>query len=156
MSCTKRQLVQAALDELGIAGFEFDVDPQQLEQALSRLDSMMAEWSAEGVNLGYLLPSIAGNSNLSDIAGIPDWAQKAVGVHLAIDIAPTYGKAINPETRIKAKKSWDVLLARSTFPPEMRLGALPSGAGNKSIDAPFLVPEGEDLVTGSGSDLEFN
>jgi hypothetical protein len=45
---TKRQFVTSAFEEIGLADYVFDLQPEQLEGALRRLDSMMAEWNAAG------------------------------------------------------------------------------------------------------------
>ena len=46
MGYSKRQFVEAAFAEVGLASYVFDLQPQDLEQALRRLDAMMAEWNA--------------------------------------------------------------------------------------------------------------
>jgi RNase H-fold protein (predicted Holliday junction resolvase) len=53
---SKRQFVEAAFAEIGLASYAFDLQPQDLEQVLRRLDAMMAEWNAKGIRLGYPLP----------------------------------------------------------------------------------------------------
>ena len=42
MGYSKRQFVEAAFEEVGLAAYAFDIQPQQLESALRRLDAMMA------------------------------------------------------------------------------------------------------------------
>lgn len=44
MSYTKGELVNAALEEIGLASYEFDISSESSESALRRLDSMMMEW----------------------------------------------------------------------------------------------------------------
>lgn len=52
MAYTKRDIVAMAFEEIGLAGYVFDLQPQQLEGALRRLDSMMATWNGKGLRLG--------------------------------------------------------------------------------------------------------
>ena len=59
MSWTKRQFINAALEEIGLASYVFDIQPEELESALRRLDAMMADWNAKGIRIGYPLSSIA-------------------------------------------------------------------------------------------------
>ena len=41
MGYSKRQFVAAAFEEIGLASYAFDLQPQQFESALRRLDAMM-------------------------------------------------------------------------------------------------------------------
>jgi len=65
MGYSKRQFVEAAFEEVGLAAYVFDLQPQQLESALRRLDAMMAEWNAKGIRLGYPLPGSPQNSDIN-------------------------------------------------------------------------------------------
>jgi hypothetical protein len=132
-----------ALSEIGIASYEFDASPEMLQQALERLDLMMATLDADGMKLGYALPSMVDGSDLDDEAGIPDWARAAVYLSLAIDIAPTYGKTVGAETRTRWAAAMDSLARRAVRFPPIRLGALPAGAGAKGSSV-FI--ESEDAV----------
>jgi hypothetical protein len=131
MSYSKRQLVLAALGEIGMSSSLFDLSADQIEEALGRLDAMVAEWNGRGVRLGYLIPGDPKGSVLGADSGIPDWAYDAVITNLAIRLAPSYGKAVSLETKATARQGWNTVLARSVAPVEMRLDALPAGAGNK-------------------------
>lgn len=156
MSYTKRQVVEAAMAELGLASYSFDLMPEQIEIALRRLDSMMAEWNARGIRLAYSVPDTPDTSDIDADSGIPDSAWEAAITNLALKLAPSYGKTVNPETKISARHALNTLYARATMPNEMKLPAMPSGAGNKPIDAPFLSTPEEVLVTGPDSTLDFN
>jgi len=52
---SKRQLIDAAFEELALAGYTFDIDPDEQLSALRRLDSMMATWGGPGIGIriGY-------------------------------------------------------------------------------------------------------
>lgn len=156
MSYTKRQAVQAALTELGIADYSFDVMPEQLEQGLRRLDAMVAEWNGRGIRVSYALPSSPETSDLDQDSGIPDSCWEAVITNLALRLAPAYGKAVNMATMVVARQALNTVLARAAMPSEMQLPSMPSGAGNKPIDAPFTPIPTTPLVTGTDNELAFN
>lgn len=156
MSYTKRQLVEAAMDEIGLASYAFDLMPEQRELALRRLDSMMAEWNTRGLRLGYPVPDNPDDSDIDVDSNIPDAAWEAVITNLALRMAPSYGKQVNVETKITARHALNTILSRASMPPEMKLPAMPSGAGNKTFEDPFTpVPE-SDLIAGPDTTLDFN
>lgn len=156
MSYTKRQLIEAALAELGMASYSFDVMPEQIETALHRLDAMMAEWNARGLRLGYSLPRSPELSDASNDSGIPDSAWDAVITNLAVRLAPSYGKAVSAATMMIASHAMNTLYALMATTNEMRLQAIPCGAGSKQLDAPFLPDAPSDLVAGHDGTLDFN
>jgi hypothetical protein len=156
MSYTKRQLVEAAMAEIGLASYAFDLLPEPRELALRRLDSMMAEWNTRGLRLGYPVPDDPSGSDIDDDSYLPDAAWEAVITNLALRMAPSYGKQVNIETKVTARHALNTILARASMPAEMKLPAMPSGAGNKSFDDPFLSEPADDLVAGPDTTLDFN
>jgi hypothetical protein len=156
MGWSKRQFIAQAMEEIGLASYVFDLQPEQLESALRRLDAMMAEWNGRGLRLAYPVPGNPADSDIDVDTGLPDSAWEAAITNLAIRIAPSYGKMVNPETKITARHALNTLLARVAMPNEMRLPAMPAGAGNKSFDDPFLPTPTPQLVNGPDSTLDFN
>jgi len=156
MGYTKRQLVLAAMAEIGLSSYSFDLSTDQLEQALYRLDSMVAAWGARGIRLGYPLPGSPEASNIYAEPGLPDWAWDAVVTNLAVRIAPSYGKQTSPDTKATARELYNTLLGRFAVPPEIQRDTLPAGAGHKALDRPFIEPDEDTLVAGPDSGLEFN
>jgi hypothetical protein len=155
MSYTKRELVKAALTEIGLSSYAFDLSTDQLEQAVARLDSMMAEWNGRGLRLGYPIPSSPGSTDIDADSGIPDSAWEGVITNLGLRLGPSYGKAVSAETKITARHALNTLMARAAMPAEMQLGPLPAGAGAKNNE-PFLEPESTGLSVGNDSGLEYN
>jgi hypothetical protein len=158
MAYTKRDIVNRAFEEIGLAAYVFDLQPQQMEGALQRLDAMMATWNGKGIRLGYPLPSSIGSSDLDQDTGVPDDALEAMHLNLAIRIARGYGKTVLPETKANASIAYKALLSRSTFPVEMQLGnqTIPSGQGNKGwryYNDPFLREPTDPLTVGPDSIL---
>lgn len=139
MGWTKRQFVEQAFDEIGLAGYTFDLQPEQLQSALRRLDTMMATWNAKGIRLAYPLPSSPQDSDLDQKTEVPDSAYEAIYTNLAIRIAPSFGKQVAIEVKTTAKQAYDVLLQRAAAPIEMRLpSTMPVGAGHKLYDDPYV------------------
>lgn len=130
---TKQHLIDEAYNELALQGFVFNLGPEMTQSALRRLDAMMATWDGRGIRIGYALPSSPASSVLDGESGIPDWANEAVFLALAIRLASGLGKTIAPGTAVAAKLAYDVVLARCAFPNEQQLPSnLPRGAGNKT------------------------
>lgn len=129
---TKKQLIEAAFEELALAGFVFDLDADQLEAALRKLDTMMATWSGIGISIGYLLPTSPELSNIDDDAGIPDSAVEPVYMNLAVKLAAGRGKTLTTETRTAAQRGYNTLLGAAVAPVESQASGLAcNGAGNK-------------------------
>lgn len=160
MGYSKRQFVAAAFEEIGLASYAFDLQPQQFESALRRLDAMMASWNALGIRLGYPLPSSPQFSDLDAQSEVPDSANEAIITNLAVKIAPGYGKQVMPDTKATAKETYNTLLSRAAAPLEQQLpGTMPSGAGNKPwrvYDDPFLRPPVDPVLAGQDGPIEFN
>jgi hypothetical protein len=156
MGYTKRQFVEEAFAEIGMASYVFDLQPQQLEGALRRLDTMLATWNGKGIRIGYPLPSSPEDSDLDTETLVPDAANEAIITNLAVRIAPQYGKTPSIDTKITAKQSYDLLLSRAAMPMEMQLPAsMPRGAGAKAYDDPFVDNPKEPLLAGRDGPLEF-
>lgn len=161
MPYTKRDIVEKAFTEIGLAQYIFDLQPQQLNGALSTLDMMMAMWESKGIRLGYPLPSSPNYSDLDDNLGAPDRAYEAMYFNLASRIASGFGKTISQETRSTATSTYKTLLAHSALPIEMQLGnqTIPSGAGNKGwryYNNPFLRKPQDPITLGSDDILNMD
>jgi hypothetical protein len=160
MGYSKRQFVAAAFEEIGLASYAFDLQPQQFESALRRLDAMMASWNALGIRLGYPLPSSPQFSDIDAESEVPDSANEAIITNLAVKIAPGYGKQVMPDTKATAKETYNTLLSRAAAPLEQQLpGTMPSGAGNKPwrvYDNPFLSQPVDPVTAGPDGPIEYN
>lgn len=160
MGYSKRQFVAAAFEEIGLASYVFDLQPEQLQSALRRLDAMMAEWNAKGIRLGYPIPGSPQFSDLDEPSEVPDSANEAIITNLALKVAPGFGRNPMADTKITAKAAYNTLLSRAAMPMEQQFpGTLPSGAGNKPwrmYDNPFLGPEVDPLDAGPDGPIQFN
>jgi len=157
MSWSKRQFVEAAFAEIGYASYVYDLQPEQLDLALRRMDTMMATWNGKGIRVGYPIPISPENSSLDEETNVPDSANEAIITNLAVRIAPSIGKSIPTETRATARAGYVVLLQRASLPPEQQFPSMfPAGAGNKPWrnDTAFLDPPTDALLVGRDSPLE--
>jgi len=158
MSWTKRELISQAFEEIGLASYAFDLSAEEYESALKRMDMMVSGWTADGVRIGYPLPSSADGSALDQDSGIPDAAIETLVMNLAMRIAPAYGKQLAPDFMTNAKAAYSNLANKMAYPVlEMQLpGTMPSGAGTKNWrnnGGPFLYPPTDGLQDGPDSDL---
>lgn len=156
MGWTKRQFIEQAFDEIGLAPYTYELSTEQLTSALRRLDAMMAEWNGKGIRLGYPLPSSPAGSSLDEQTSVPDMANEAIILNLAMRLSPAYGKQMLVQSIGAARNAYGAILARFTGPIERALPSMPSGAGNKSwrdYGSPFTpVPE-EPLLAGDDGPL---
>ena len=158
MSWTKRQFVEAALEEIGMASYVFDMTSQELQSSCRRLDAMMADWNSKGLRLSYPLPGSPEDTDLDTETAVPDMANEAIITNLAIRLSASYGKQLMPQTAGVARRAYANLLSRFACPPEQQLpSTMPSGAGNKPWrwDDPFLEEPLDPVDVGPDSELEF-
>ena len=162
MSWTKKQFIIGAYEELGLASYTFDIQPEEYETALRRLDAMMADWNVRGIRLGYPIPSTPAGSSITDLTSVPDSANEAVVANLSLKIAPTLGKQVTRELKVTAKSALNTQLMRSgvTDPIEKQLPrTMPRGAGHKTYregSDPFMTPPLDPVDAGSDSVLDYN
>lgn len=127
---TKEDLVNAAYAEISLAGYVFDIDPEEKQTALMRLERMAAAMDARGIRIGYNLAGA--DAQLTDPVGIPDWAEEAYYTNLAKRLSVTLGKQLLPETLIAAKEGMETLLLGSMHIPQMQMPRhMPIGTGNR-------------------------
>jgi len=160
MGYSKRQFVNAAFEEIGLAAYVFDLQPDQLESAMRRMDAMIADWNGKGIRIGYPLPGSPQDSDLDEPTLVPDSANQAIITNLALRIAPGYGRQVMGETKATARESYQTLLSRATYPLEQQLpGTMPSGAGNKPwrvYDDSFLRQPEDPVDAGQDGPLQYN
>lgn len=133
---TKRDIITRAFEELGLGAYQYDLQPEDLNTAVRRLDSLMAKWAGYGIETGYPL-SMPGDTNTIDqeiglITQLIDGASCA----LAISLAPQYGKQPSPETRREARNGFVNGLRLASVPPQKAINVtnVPAGAGYKHRD----------------------
>lgn len=160
MSWTKRQFIEQAFEEIGMAQYVFDLTPEQLDSARRRLDAMIAGWNANGVRINYPLPNSPQDSDLDEQSGVPDFANEAIYLNLAVRLGPSVGKNIATETIISADMAYNNLANQVAFPtPERQMPqTMARGAGQKpwrTYNNPFVDPPNPGIDAGSDGRIEF-
>lgn len=160
MGWTKRQFIEQAFEEIGLAAYIFDLTPEQLQSALRRLDAMMAGWNANGIRIGWPIPSSPDNSELDVDTKVTDVANEAVYTNLAIRLAPGFGKTISADAKQYADAAYSNLLNQTAAPtPERQYpNTMGRGAGNKpwrNVNNPFLRKPEAPLAAGEDSEIIF-
>ena len=157
MSWTKAQFIDAAFEEIGFASYNFDLQPEQKQAALHRLDSMIASWQAMGLFLSYPLPESPDEINIDANSNVPDSANEAVYLNLAMKIAPMLGKSVPPETMRSAKLAYDALLNKMVKPVKLKMqGGYPLGAGNRCFDRNFTHDPEQTISVDTDNNLELH
>lgn len=98
----KRDIIELAFDDCGMAGYEFDRTPEEQSMALRKLNALMMEQPWAG--LGYAQPSY-GVGQAEGGSGLPDYAVNTVAMYLALRIAPGLGVTLSPEYKAAASRS---------------------------------------------------
>lgn len=159
MGYSKRQFVTAAFEEIGLASYVFDLQPQDLETALRRLDAMIAEWNAKGIRLGYPIPGSPQSSDIDAQSEVPDSANEAIICNLAMRLAPGFGKTLNALTASTAKMGYNTLLSRAAMPMVQQFPrTLPAGAGQKPWrwDDPYMPQPIDPVTAGPDGPIQYN
>jgi hypothetical protein len=159
MSWTKRQFINKAYGVIGLASYAYDLTPEELQDAMTTMDSMMATWNAKGIRLGYPIPSSPENSDLDDETNVPDAANEAIYLNLAIRIALGKGKVVLPDTKIIAREAYKSALMHTSEVIEKQMPeTMPLGAGHKSWrsrSGPYVTPPTDPITVGGDGELDF-
>lgn len=160
MSWKKRLLISKAYNDLALAGYIFDITPEEVQDAILSLDAMAATWEAYGIRVGYQATVDPEDADPDQESGLPDWANEAFFKGLAIRQAAAFGKPIPMSLLAPARQAYDGLLnLMAAFPPQMQFrGNLPIGAGwkrNNLCGGPFVRPPVDLLITGPDGLLTF-
>lgn len=125
----KREILELAFDDCGLAGYEFDRTPEEQSMALRKLNALMLEhpWN----KLGYTQPAY-GVGLAEEPSGLPDTAINAVAQYLALRIAPGIGNTLSAEQKATMSRSLSLLQSEVATLPKMDLaGSTVRGTGNR-------------------------
>ena len=139
MSITNAELIRDALTLINVLGVGEAAEPEHTEHAIRKLNSLLADWEADGVNLQYYPQTM---DDLGAECPIPDDSILAVTYYLAFALAPNYGKQVSQEmTSLGA--TYYGRLTRDSVKSKMKpatLENLPVGEGERS--AGFNIYDG--------------
>lgn len=162
MSWTKRQFIDQAFDEIGMAAYVYDLTPEQYQSALRSLDAMVAGWNTNGIRINYPLKDSPDTTQLDEPSGVPDFCNEAIYLGLACRLAARYGKAVSPETKQFADMAYNNVANQITEPPlERQLPrTMPRGQGTKpwrNYNNPFVYgPSQDTILAGNDGPIEFD
>ena len=156
---TKKQLISLAFEELGISNYIFDISQRQWDSALSRMDAMVAGWNANGVRISYPLPSSPDSSSIDTQAYVPDYSIEAIVLGLACRLAPSYGKAVTPETKAFADMAYSNMLNQAAQPTPVKQlpHELARGAGTKpwrNYNNPYINKPTDPVLAGGDGQID--
>jgi len=163
MSWTKREFCLTAFEELGLSDANYNLQDSQLKTALKRLDSLLANWNGKAIRIAYPLTSSPTSdtdleASLDVDTTVPDVANEAIYLNLAIRMASAFGKPVSLELKTSARDAYKTLLSYNAYPlPTKKFTPLPAGAGKKvHIDNSqnFILPEDSYIDVGSDGELD--
>lgn len=150
---TKRYIVDGAFNELGLAGYIFNLSGDDIMSVLRQLDGLVATWEAQGLTIGWVFSTDPTTSTPSSEVIIPDSALQALTVNLAVIVAPSHGKQISIDTRGNAIRSLNALRSYVVSIPKMQYpDNLPLGQGNKNWNTRYFMPA--ESITANSQELD--
>lgn len=162
MGWSKRDLVSEAFGELALAGYDFDLSPEEMLFGLRRLDTMMASWLAIQIQVGYAFGTSPSDSDLDQDSGLQLFAVEAVYLSLAARLAAGKGKALPASTKAAIKAAYDALVSRvasDQVQEQQQRANTPRGAGSKGwrlTNQPFVTtPDTGPLQVADDGGLDF-
>lgn len=101
----KLDIINMAFDELGLSGYIYDLEPEQLELANKKIGAMVASWSLGSAHTQWPI-----TTPYTDETDIANNIIEAVYLNAAIRLAPSLGKVAMPDTKIAAKKALEAII----------------------------------------------
>lgn len=150
---SKQDVINQAFSEIGMGSFQYDLQPEDNQTALRKLDAMMATWGGtQGIRIGYAGGD--GKGELTPSTMVPDWAYEALYLNLALRLCPDYGKQPSPLTVMGAKNALDAVRVRTVQIKPRHINGY-AGAGNSVWGAEPLPGEIDPVATGPDNTLIF-
>jgi hypothetical protein len=113
---SKSSLIEGGYEYCGLNGFEYERTPEEMVTGLRHLNALMAEWLADGIDLGFDFP-IYGQGLLEEPSGVPDSACAAIHQALAQRLAPGLGASLSDDAKAAMALSFQSLRARTAAAP---------------------------------------
>lgn len=135
---SKSALVEGAYEYCGLNGYEFDRTPEEMTTGLRHLNALMAEWLADGIDIGFDFPTY-GNGLLEEPSGVPDSAVAIIHQTLAQRLSPSMGASMSDDAKAAMSRSYQAFRSRNApAPPSMlRSSIMPtSGARHARLRYP--------------------
>jgi hypothetical protein len=152
---TKRQIIDLSYSAVGLAGYTFDLQPEQIDATRQMLDAMMAQWNAQGIRLGWPIPSSPINGDVDEETNLPDSALSAVYLNLGTLVATMHGKQVTPMYLGMARAAKDAMFTQAVKAvPRQMPGGYPLGAGYKNALGAAWTADPDPVISLGDSELE--
>ena len=132
---TKRELINGAFSKVGITQYNFEIAPEQMQEAREVLDDYMAEMSRLGMVFDPVYPP---DGDLESETNAPEWTVRHLKNMLAVEVAPIIGRTPMPKTNADANTSLDTMLTQYMVHYSPDIGGMITGAGRKRSNYPFI------------------
>jgi len=96
---TKNDVINRAYSQLRISGLTVDPKANEIELALDRFESMMAEYDGRNICLGYLFEE---SPSLDASTGVDIQFNQMMETNLAVRLVPDFGKQISQDNSLAA------------------------------------------------------
>lgn len=152
---SKRFILDQAFDEIGLAGYIFNLSGSDLMSAIYKLDAMVASWEGLSTEIGWVFSANPLDADPDQQLTIPDAALQPLITNLAVRIAPSYGKQASIGTKSAAVMGLSALRTHlGQIPEKIYPDNLPIGTGNRlPIYNTFYPLENPLDVNGGGLDV---
>jgi hypothetical protein len=132
---TKRRIIELAFGDLAMTGYEFGRTPEEVADAMDRLDALMYEWPYSELGFAH---SDYGTGSAEELSGIPFDCMNAVAAALALRLAAAFGREFSGEARGNLSRAMMHLHGKVASVPSMPFDRnSPAGAGHRG-SGPFL------------------
>ena len=128
---TKNEVINRAYSQLRISGLTVTPQPGEMQNALNRLESMMAEYDGRNICLDYIFEEVPA---LDSSTGVDTQFNQMMETNLALRLVPDFGKQIKQDDSLvllgkQATQSLSNASARSaivnrtTYPRRQAIGS---------------------------------
>jgi hypothetical protein len=159
MSQTKQFFIDKAFEEIGLAAYVFDLQPEDYGAALARANAMIGAWMGNGILIGdWPIYDDPNEDWIGQPVAIPFTNWEVIWLNLGLALAPNVGKTPDGPTISRARLAYRTLLDKRVEVQEMkRPSTMPIGTGwNRSPkDRQFYYPSRQ-LDDGAGNSLGIN
>lgn len=156
---TKGDLVLVALRKAGLASRSTLVqpEPEMVEDALTDLELMIAEWENKGIRLGYHFADEQLGADTGDDHGLLPGDINSVALCLAQRILTDVNRVVPQSLAVQARDAYEAMQYRQIEVPSLqRRNDMPTGQGNRgAFGGGRFYCEVDPVETGDGTDIDF-
>lgn len=131
MEQLKVNVISDAYSKLRISGLTVLPTPEDLELALSRLESMMAELDVRGISLNY---NFEDDPDPNSLTNIPKFSFDGISSQLALRLVPDFNKVVPMQLMAMASASMSAIsgkVAKDRLRQVQYPTRMPIGSGNR-------------------------